>query len=148
VTPINVRPVQVIGSCPAGLTSEDGFRLEGLRLENPSGSRLCFLAIGQIPLGQGIWQLQNDERFFSHVSCPSCTTRPDQERRVVFLLGHEDKWALCEHISEYLRLVRGRTEPDAARQAREEAILCQKRGEYVQATHQMALALGLLKFSS
>jgi len=142
--PINVRPVQIIGSCPAGLTYQDEFQLVGLRLENRADSRLCFLAISQIPIGQGIWQLQSNKRFFSHVSCPSCTVRFDQERRVIFLLGHADKWALCQHIAEYMAQNQGQAEPDAARQAREEAIHLQKRGAYAEATHHMEIALRAL----
>jgi len=142
---IKVRPVQVVGDCPAALTSEDEFQIDGLRLENPTGSRLCFLALSQFSYGQGIWQLQAGESFFSHVSCPGCTLRPDQENRVVFLLGHADKWVLCQLISEYLALCRLQAEPDAARQAREEAIRCQDRGEYSEAAQRMETALHALK---
>jgi hypothetical protein len=142
---IKARPVKLIGNCPAELTSEDEFQIEGLQLENPRGSRLCLLALSQIPIGQGIWQLQSGERFFSHVSCSGCTMRPDQVNRVVFLLGHADKWALCQHISAYLALSRYQAEPDTARRAKEEAIRCQDRGEYAEATQKMEIALRALK---
>ena len=142
---INIKPVQIIGNCPAGLTLEDEFQIDGMRLKNPNASKICVLALSQIPLGQGIWQLQSEERFFSHISCPSCTLRPDQENRVTFLLGHMDKWKLCQLISEYLTLSKQHKESVTARQAKEEAILCQNRGEYLQATQQMETALLELK---
>jgi hypothetical protein len=142
---IKIKPVQVIGNCPVGLTLADEFLIEGLRLENPNESRICFLSISQLPIGQGIWQLQSEERFFSHVSCPGCTLHPDQENRVVFLLGHADKWKLCQLISEYLALSKQYGESDIARQAKEAAILYQNRGQYLQATHQMEMALQELK---
>jgi len=142
---ITAKPVQVIGNCPAGLTSDDEFQIDGLRLENPQGRRLCFLALSQFPLGQGVWQLQSGERFFSHVSCPSCMLRPTQENRVVFLLGHADKWELCQYISEYVALRQHHEEPEGARRAREEAMLYQDRGEYVAAAKKMAMALRALK---
>lgn len=144
---INAKPVQIIGSCPANLTSSDEFQIDGTKLENPGGSTICFLAISQIPIGQGIWQLQSEERFFSHVSCPGCITRLDQENRVVFLLGHSDKWRLCQVISEYLGLCKQYEEPEAARQVKEEAIQHQSRGEYSAAMQKMELALQELKRS-
>jgi hypothetical protein len=39
---IVVKPVQVIGTCPAGLTLEDGFQIEGMRLWNDRGSTIRF----------------------------------------------------------------------------------------------------------
>jgi hypothetical protein len=145
---INVKPVQIIGACPAALTLADEFQIQGLRLNNPQGSTLCFLAVSQFSIGQGIWQLQGEERFFSHVSCPGCTVALEQEKRVVFLLGHADKWELCQVISEYLRLCQGCDEPEAARRAKDEAIQHQNRGEYAEATLKMEIALRELKRSS
>jgi hypothetical protein len=145
---INVKPVQIIGACPAALTLADEFQIEGLRLNNPRQSTICFLAVSQLPIGQGIWQIQGEERFFSHVSCPGCTVALEQEKRVVFLLGHADKWELSQIISEYLRLSQHRQEPEAARRARDEAIQHQNRGEYAEATAKMASALRELKRSS
>jgi hypothetical protein len=145
---INIKPIQILGICPAGLMLEDEFQIDGMRLENPNGSKICFLALSQIPIGQGIWQLQSEERFFSHVSCPSCTLRPDQENRVTFLLGHTDKWKLCQLISEYLILSKLHGESVAARQAKEEAIAYQNQGDYLQASQQMENALEELKRSA
>ena len=145
---IKIKPVQIIGTCPAALGPEDEFQIEAMRLENPDGSRICFLAISQLPLGQGIWQLQSDERIFSHVSCPGCTVRSDQENRVTFLLGHADKWKLCQLISEYLILSKSQGESVAAQQAKEAAIAFQNQGDYFQAAQQMEVALGELKRSA
>jgi hypothetical protein len=142
---IKVKPVQIIGVCPAGLRPEDEFQIAGMRLENPNGSRICFLALSQIPIGQGIWQLQSEERFFSHVSCPSCTSRLDQENRVTFLLGHADKWELCQLISEYLVLSKNQGESVPAQLAKEEAIAFQNKGDYLRAARQMKVALRELK---
>ena len=138
---INVKPVQVIGSCPANLTLDDEFQIEGMSLKNPRESNICFLALGQIPIGQGIWQLQSEEQFFCHVSCPGCTLQLDRENRVVLLLGHADKWRLCQLISEYLRLCKQYEEPETARRVKEEAIQFQNRGEYPEATQKMEVAL-------
>lgn len=138
---INVKPTHIIGACPAALTLADEFQIEGLRLNNPRTSTLCFLAISQLPIGQGIWQLQSGERFFSHISCPGCTLTPEQENRVVFLLAHADKWELSQTISAYLRLSQQRQEPEAARRARDEAMQHQERGEYSEAAAKMRLAL-------
>lgn len=138
---VKIKPVQIVGRCPAGLAPEDEFRIEELRLENPRGSKICFLAVSQIPIGQGIWQLQSEERFFSHVSCPGCIPEPGDENRVVFLLGHLDKWELCESISAYLRLSKQFGEPEAARALKEAAIRHQSKGEYEAATREMAAAV-------
>ncbi|HUT19235.1 MAG TPA: hypothetical protein VM366_08745 [Anaerolineae bacterium] len=145
---IVVKPVQIIGTCPAGLILEDGFRIEGMRLVNDGGSTICFLALGQLPIGQGVWQLQSGERFFSHVSCPGCTSELAQENRVVFLLSHEDKWTLSQRISEYLRLCKLHAEPEAARRLNEQAIRHQEWGEYAEAAQRMEAALEAFKQAS
>jgi hypothetical protein len=138
---IKVKPVRVLGTCPAGLTPVDEFQVEDMRLENPHGSRLCFMAVGQMPVGQGIWQLQAEERFFSHFTCPGCTSQLEQENRVVFLLGHADKWKLCCLISDYLALAKRVAEPVSACRAREAAMRCQEHGDFLQAEQQMETAL-------
>ena len=140
---INIRPVKVIGHCPANVTLDDEFQIEGMSLRNPGGSNICFLALSHFPIG--IWQLQGESRFFSHSSCPGCISRPDEENRVVFLLGHEDKWKLCQTISEYLALCKQYEEPETARWFKEEAIQHQNRGEYSEATQKMGAALKELK---
>ena len=136
---INVRPVEIIGDCPANLTSDDEFQIVGVRLENPRQSNLCFLAFCHFPMM--VWQLQSESRFFSHSSCPGCISRLDQENRVVFLLGHADKWELCQIISEYRRLCREHGEPETASRLRVEAIQHQDRGEYQEALRVMKAAL-------
>ncbi len=140
---INIRPVEIIGRCPAGLTLEDEFQIKGMRLENPKGSNLCFLALSHFPMM--IWQLQSESRFFSHASCPGCIMRLDRENRVVFLLGHADKWELCQVISEYRRLCRERKEPETARRLKTDAIEYQNRGDYAKALQRMRAALEELK---
>lgn len=140
---INIRPVEIIGRCPADLTPGDEFQIKGMRLENPKRSNLCFLALSHFLMM--IWQLQSESRFFSHASCPGCTMRLDQENRVVFLLGHADKWELCQAISEYRRLCREREESERARELKVEAIEHQNRGEYAKALQRMKAALEELK---
>ena len=141
---INIKPVQVIGSCPAGLTLADEFQFAGMRLENPKNSSICFLAVSQIPIGQGIWQVQSEERFFSHVTCPGCIADLEQENRVVFLLGHADKWELCQSISEYLRLSKKYEESDLAVKLKNVAMQQQGGGEYSAAAETMQAAVKAL----
>lgn len=139
---INIRPVEIIGTCPVGLSLEDEFQVEGLRLKNPRGN-LCFLALSHLP--PMIWQLQSESRFFAHASCPGCITKLDRENRVVFLLGHSDKWELCQAISEYRRLCREIGESERAGRLRSEAIEYQSRGEYQAALEKMKAALEELR---
>ena len=138
---VAVCPVEVIGSCPAGITTTDEFEIADMALLNPAGHRVCFMAVAQLPIGQGVWQLQSGERFFSHVSCPGCSSDPERENRVVFLLSHADKRELSHAISEYLRLWRRHVEPDTARRLKEEAIHFQSRGDYTAAARHMASAV-------
>ena len=141
---INIKPVEIIGSCPAGLTPTDEFQFVGMRLQNVKNSNICFLALSQIPIGQGIWQVQSKERFFSHVTCPGCIADLEQENRVVFLLGHADKWELCQSISEYLRLSKKYEESELAVKLKSAAIEQQDRGEYSAAAETMKAAVEAL----
>jgi len=143
VKTIRIRPIELIGHCPARLSLNDGFQVAGMNLENPQGSRLCFLAFSHFPMT--VWQLQSESRFFSHASCPGCISRLEEENRVVFLLGHSDKWSLCQVISEYLRLCRRVKEPDAAARLKAEAIQHQENHEFAAAEQKMQLALTELK---
>jgi hypothetical protein len=138
---ISVEPVEIRGRCPASLTTCDEFRIEGMRIENPRGSRICFLALSQLPIGMGVWQLQAGERFFSHVSCPGCTTDLAEENRVVFLLSHLDRRSLSRLISAYLRLSAARGETPRAQRLKGEAMAHQGRGEYDEAARKMEAAL-------
>jgi hypothetical protein len=162
---INVRPVELIGNCRAHLTPDDEFQIQGMKLENPRQSNLCFLALSHFP--PIVSQLQRGKCFFAHVACPDCLARLEQENRVVFLLGHADKWTLCQAISEYRRLetrfleetgsltqgrplaglVRplGGKEPEISGQLRIAAIQDLKQGEYGKATQKMLAALEELK---
>ena len=141
---ISVRPVEIIGTCPAGLKLTDQFQIAGMKLSNPGNSNICFLAISQIPIGQGIWQVQSEERFFSHVACPGCVSGLGRENRVVLLLGHADKWELCQAISEYVNLRKKHGEPESAAKLRDLAIEQQNRGEYSAATDTMKAAVAEL----
>ena len=141
---INIRPVDIIGSCPAGLTLADEFQIVGMRLRNDRNSNICFLALSQIPIGQGIWQVQSEERFFSHVTCPGCIPDLEHENRVVFLLGHADKWELCQSISEYLRLSKRYEETELAVKLKSVAMEQQDRGEYSAAVETMKAAIEAL----
>jgi hypothetical protein len=138
---ISVRPIEIIGTCPARLKLTDQFQIKGMRLSNPGNSSICFLAISQIPIGQGIWQVQSGERFFSHVACPGCTSGLGRENRVVLLLGHADKRELCQAISEYVNLRKKHGEPEAAAELRDLAMEQQNRGEYLAATATMKAAI-------
>ena len=140
-----IRVAAVRGACNARLEVGDTFQLESLSITPRGNDRVCFLAVSQLPIGQGVWQLQSEERFFSHVSCPGCIAGPERENRVVFLLGHADRWRLCQLISEYLELSKSAGEPEAARQLSQEAIAHQKRGEYDEAAHKTELALQELR---
>jgi hypothetical protein len=142
---INIKPVDIVGNCRANVTLDDQFQVEGVRLENPRQSNLCFLVLGHLP--PIVQQLQSENHFFAHLSCPDCLSHLDQENRVVFLLGHADKWELCEAISEYDRLCREECEEESeiARQLKAEAIQSQKQGEYAKATQKMKAALQELK---
>lgn len=136
---IRVQPVEIIGTCPAGLSSADEFEIDGMNLIPASGGKLCFLAFGHLP--PGTWQLQSGSRFFAHVSCPGCTTELEHENRVIFLLGHADKWELCRVISAYRRQLRERDEPEAALRLRQEAMQAQSAGDFGRALEKMKLAL-------
>jgi hypothetical protein len=142
---INIKPVDIVGNCRANLTLDDEFQVEGMRLENPRQSNLCLLALSHFP--PIVQQLQSESHFFAHMSCPDCLSRLDQEHSVVFLLGHADKWELCQVISEYDRLCRGECEEESeiARRLKAEAIQLQQQGDYAQATQKMKAALKELK---
>jgi hypothetical protein len=114
-----------------------------MNLENPNGNPICFLALSHLPVST--WQLQSGSRFFAHSSCPGCITDLDNENRVVFLLGHEDKWELSKTISEYLRLSKRYEEPEQALQLKTEAINHQNNREFPQALNKMIAALEVLK---
>ena len=141
---IKIKPVEVVGVCRAKLTPDDEFQIKGMNLENPAQSKLCFLSLGHFP--PIVSQLQHEHHFFAHLACPDCLSRMEQENGVVFLLGHEDKWDLCQAISEYRRLCKAYAEePEFAKQLEQEATRYQKQGEYVKATEKMQAAVQELK---
>jgi hypothetical protein len=140
---IKIRPVETFGSCPAGLTLADEFEIDAMRLENPSESRICFLAVCHLPIST--WQLQSDMRFFAHASCPGCMIDIDQENRVIFLLGHQEKWKLSQLISEYLRYSKSYGEPESANVLKLEAIELQNQGLFSDAEVIMTAAVNELK---
>jgi uncharacterized repeat protein (TIGR04076 family) len=141
---IKVKPVEVVGHCRARLSAGDEFEIKGTRLENLQESNLCVLALGHFP--PTVKQLQGGKHFYAHLTCPECLAREGQENRVVFLLGHADKWELCQAISEYRRLCRqlGK-EPVIAGQLGLEATRYQKQGEYSKAALTMVAAVAELK---
>lgn len=140
---IKVKPVEIIGECQANLTLEDEFQIRGVMLENPRQSSLCLMALSHLP--PIVIQLQRETRCFTHVTCPDCLGRLESENRVVFLLGHADKWELCQAISAYERLCGECEEPKLARHLKEEALRHQNQGEYSLALHKMTAALEALK---
>lgn len=142
---IHVKPIEIVGTCPAELTPDDAFQIEGMKIRGCGEGAVCFLAVSQISIVPLVWQLQSGERFFGHVSCPGCTVDLAQENRVVFLVSRADKWELSQVISEYLRLCKRHGEPEAAKRLKEEAIQHQRRGEYAETMQKMAAALLQLK---
>lgn len=140
---IKIKPVKITGKCRANLTSDDEFQIKGMNLENPGHSRLCFQALGHFP--PIIIQLQQGNHFFAHATCPDCLSPQNGENCVTFLLGHADKWDLCQAISEYRRFGEKYPEPESARQLRLEATRHQQRGEFSEATKKMKAALAELK---
>ena len=141
---IKVKPVEFIGACQAKITWVDEFQIKGTNLENPQQSNLCLLALGHFP--PVVKQLQRGGHFYAHVSCPDCISRLDREHRVVFLLGHADKWELCQAISDYRRLCQQiEVEPEAAKQLRLSAAQDQANGDYLQATEHMQAAVEVLE---
>jgi hypothetical protein len=146
VKTICVRPAEILGACPAGLTPQAEFRIDGMNLSHAEDIPVCFLAISGLP--PSIWQLQGEGRFFAHVSCPGCTTSPEAENRVIFLLGHADKWDLCQAISAYRRLTRQIPEPENAKRLRLEAMQAQASRDFVLAADKMRLALEELEHTS
>jgi hypothetical protein len=140
---ILLKPVEVIGRCPAKLSPDHVLKIVGMNLLNPEGHNTCFLALSHFP--PMVWQLHSGSRFFSHASCPGCTSELEQENRVVFLLGHEDKWDLCQVISDYLNLRKRIGETEEAATLRDEAIRLQNLGEYSEAIDPMRQALEALK---
>lgn len=140
---INIKPVEILGDCPADLQFEDVVHIEGMNLNNPRGKNICFLALTHFPIM--IWQLQSEERFFSHASCPGCISQLDQENRVVFLLGHADKWDLCQLISKYLRLCKEHEETQPASTLKTEAIELQNQGKFAEAALKMKKAVEIMQ---
>ena len=138
-----VRPVEIMGCCPAALTLESEFQIDGMNLTQADGFSVCFLAVRHFP--PSVWQLQGGSRFFAHISCPGCTTCLEKENRVIFLLGHADKWELCQAISEYRRIVRQHPESKKARQLRLEAMQAQADGDFSLATRKMLAASSTFK---
>lgn len=155
--PIFFQPVEITGSCPAGLTNDHRFTVKGMTLVeasggggSPHGGRAfwpdtnvgCLAAMAHwLP---SLWQLQGGKRFFAHASCPGCTTGRAPENRVVFLGGHADKWELCDAISQYLRTVRAAGENEAATAFKRQALELQDQGDFEGARRCMAQALAEL----
>lgn len=142
---INIKPVEIIGNCRAKLTPDDEFQIKGMKLENPKQSSLCFQALGHFP--PIISQLQQGNHFFAHAICPECLSNLNGENYVLFLLGHADKWELCQAISEYRELCEQCPASEVARQLKREATHHQNRGEYSEAVQKMEAALVELKRS-
>ena len=141
---IKIKPVEIIGNCRANITFDDEFQIEGMRVKSTGPCNLCFMALGNLP--PIVSQLQCGNHFFAHASCPDCLSDIDHPNHVVFLLGHADKWELCQAISEYCRLCRNcATEPVSTRRLTTEALRYQKEGDYENATLKMTAALAELK---
>ncbi len=141
---IKIKPVEIIGNCRAGISLADEFQIEGMRLKISGPCNLCFLALSNF--GPIVSQLQCGNHFFAHANCPDCLSDIDHPNHVVFLLGHADKWELCQAISDYCRLCRDcASEPVSAQRLTMEALRYQKEGDFAKATEKMTAAVTELK---
>ncbi len=141
---IKIKPVEIVGACRAGITPDDEFQINGMRLENPQHSNICLLALSFLP--PTIRQLQRENKCFAHICCPDCVASLTEEHRVTFLLGHADKWEFCKLMSEYQALCGDcAQEPESAKQLRQEADHYLKLGVYTLATEKMQDALTTLQ---
>lgn len=140
---ISIKPVDIIGTCPISLGLNDLIQIEEMKVLNPDQNNICFLAICQFP--PMIWQLQAGKRIFSHSSCPGCSSSLKNENRVIFLLGHVDKWNLCLSISRYLRLIKQQGEPDKAKRLKLEAIEYQNSNDFDLALKRMNEAIKIIE---
>lgn len=140
---IKIKPVRVTGKCRAGLRLDDEVQIRGVNLENPGQSRLCCHAFSHF--SPVIATLQRGNHFYAVVSCPDCLSAQCNGASVDFLLGHADKWELCQALVAYRQLRERYPEPAAARQLKAAATQLQKRGEFVEATEQMQAALSVME---
>ena len=90
-------------------------------------------------------RFRSRSRFFSHVTCPGRITDLDHENQAVFLLGQEDKWDLCQVISEYLCLSKQYGEAESAIYLKEEAISLPNQWMHPKSLHPMREAVEELK---
>ncbi|GAB4463995.1 MAG: hypothetical protein Kow0031_41730 [Anaerolineae bacterium] len=140
---IKIKPVCVTGKCRAGLRLEDEVQIRGVNLENPGQSRVCCHAFSHF--SPVISTLQHGDHFYAVATCPDCQCNGPRGARVDFLLGHADKWELCQAIVAYRQLRERVPEPAAARQLRAAAVEHQKRGEFVEAAEKMYAALAVME---
>jgi uncharacterized repeat protein (TIGR04076 family) len=140
---INVKPAEISGRCRANLTADDEFQIRDSNLENPRQSRVCYRALANFPPIVDL--LQQNNHFYALVLCPECPARSGCENSVTFLLGHADKWDLCQTIAEYRRLWKNCPESEPARQLRMAATRHQNQGEYTQAAETLKAALAEMK---
>lgn len=140
---IKIKPVRITGKCRAGLRLEDEVQVRGVNLENPRQSRVCYRAFSHFsPI---IAALQQGDHFYTVVTCPDCMSNARGGDCVDFLLGHADKWELCQAIVAYRQLREQLPEPAAARQLRAAATEHQRRGEFVEAAETMYAALAVME---
>ncbi len=147
--PLRAEAVEVLGVCPAGLSVGEEFPVggagaDGLTVTPGAVRPVCVWAAGAF--APTVWQLRAGSRFFGHASCPGCTIDPAHENRVVFLLGHADKWDLCRLISEYLRLRRDHGEPPSAAALSTRAMAHQEGGDFAAAAEAMRQAVEALRW--
>lgn len=119
---IRVKPIEIIGECPLGISFKDEFIIENLGIKNPKKSKLCFLAISH--LYYGIWGIQNNQVLVNHSSCPGCTNDLESENRISFLIAFPENWKLGEKITKYYEIIQQIDEPEDARKLRLKAEAC------------------------
>jgi uncharacterized repeat protein (TIGR04076 family) len=140
---IKIKPVRVSGKCRAGLRLADEVQVRGVNLENSGQSRVCCHAFSHF--SPVIATLQRGDHFYAVVTCPDCQSSGPGGACVDFLLGHADKWELCQAIVAYRHLRECCPEPETARQLRIAATEHQKAGEFAEATAKIQAALGVME---
>ena len=113
---IRVKPVEIIGECPIGISFKDEFLIEGIEIKNPKKSKICFLAISH--LYYGIWGIQNNQVLINHSTCPGCINNLESENRISFLMAFPENWKLGEKITKYNEIIQQIEESEVAKKLR------------------------------
>ena len=143
MTIIKIKPIRVTGQCRANLTLNDEVQIRGVNVENPGQNRMCYNAFSHF--APTIATLQRGKQFSAVMTCPDCILQEQNGACVDFLLGHADKWKLCEAMAEYRQLCEHCLEPELARRLRTAATQNQQCGEFAAATNKMEAAVTIMR---